>query len=231
MIKNYYIRRVLNASQLSKIDELIKTANENNFWHDGIKTGGGSHSVKSNTELSDAEISRKINNEIMTSLDSDKEFLSFTCADSTALNIISRTKSGNYYNPHMDNWKNGDYSTTVFLNSPENYDGGELCLYFGNDEEKKVKLDAGWAITYPTGILHRVNKVVSGSRYVSVFWTKSMVRNPEIRNLLYQIDTLISLIEKNASPVHKTNCQSAFEDPLFIANNLKNEIMRIHGNK
>jgi PKHD-type hydroxylase len=231
MITNYYIRKILNESELSRINELIHISNENNYWGDGIKSGGGSHSVKKNTELSDDKISKEINDIIMESLDKDRKFLSYTVADSTNWAITSKTSSGNYYHPHMDNWKNGDYSTTVFLNSPDDYVGGELCLYLGNDGEKKIKLGAGWAITYQTGILHRVNEVIRGTRYVSVFWTKSLIKNPEIRNLLYQIDLLTELIEENYSPIHKKTFESALRDPLFVANNLKNEIMRIHGEK
>lgn len=231
MILNYYIRKLLDDSELDTIKNLIEVSNQNNFWHDGLKTGGGSHSVKNNTELSDDNISKKINDIIMSALDRDNGFLSYTVDNQTGWNIVSKTTSGNYYHPHMDNWENGDYSTTVFLSNPNDYEGGELCLYLGNDGEKKIKLDAGCAITYPTGTLHRVNEVISGTRYVSVFWTKSLVKNPEVRNILYQVDLLTNLIEKNSPPIHKKNCESALKDPMFIVKNLKNEILRIHGKK
>lgn len=230
MICNYYIRKILNDSQISEVKKIIDLANQNDSWEDGLNSGGGFSSVKKNTELYDFELSKKINSMIMKSLDCDRKFISFTCAKETGTNIISRTQSGNYYNPHMDNWNNGDYSTTVFLNGPDEYDGGELCLYFGNDGEKKVKLDAGWGITYSTGTLHRVNEVISGTRYASVFWTKSLVQNSEIRSIIYQIDTAKEIIEQCASPVHMTTCDSAFKDPVFILSNVKNELLR-HYNK
>jgi PKHD-type hydroxylase len=128
----------------------------------------------------------------------------------------------------MDNWQNGDYSTTIFLSNPEDYIGGELCLYFGNDEEKKIKLDAGWAITYNTGILHRVNKVVSGLRYASVFWTKSSIRDVNVRNINFQLSNLIELLEKNYTPIHVHDFDSSLQDPIFLAKNLQNEINRLY---
>jgi PKHD-type hydroxylase len=229
MMNNYYVRKVLDEEQIKLSQELLEYANKNDLWHDGLSTGGGSKSIKSNKELSDFEMTQTINNSIMSALDSDSHFLSFTAASTTHVNIISKTETGNYYNPHLDMWENGDFSTTVFLNSPDEYEGGELCLYFGNDSEKLVKLEPGWAITYPTGLLHRVNVVTSGVRYASVFWTKSKIKDYKIRNIFYQICLIEEIIEKENIPMHYTDCKVALKDPLFIINNLKNELCRYYG--
>jgi len=228
MITNYYIRKVLDKNSLDNIKNLLKNADNNNFWINGLNSGGGKQSIKSNLELSDINISSTINSYIMSSLDTDKKFFSFTSPSESNLNIVSKIESGNYYNPHIDNWRNGDFSTTVFLNDPDEYVGGELCISLGNDEEKKIKLDAGWAITYSTGILHRVNKVVSGTRYVSVFWTKSIIKDLNIRSINFQLGNLIELLEKNYNPIHVHDCHSSLQDPLFIAKNIQNEIYRVY---
>lgn len=226
---NYYVRKVLEKEQLEIIQNLLKHAEKNDLWRDGLNTGGGLSSIKLNKELSDFEMLSTINDCIMNSLDQDMNFLAFTAASSTELNIISKTESGNYYNPHFDSWHNGDYSTTVFLNDPETYDGGELCLLLGNDQEKKFKLDAGWAVTYPTGIIHRVNRVLSGTRYVSVFWTKSKIKNTFMRNINYQLELAIEDLKKKSDSYHYSDCDSAVRDPLFILKNIQNEIFRHYG--
>jgi len=228
MNNNYYIREVLKKEEVELIQKLLKVANENDFWQDGLHSGGGRHSIKKNSELSNLEISQEINNYIMNSLDKDSKFLSYTAASQSGLNIISKIESGDYYNPHVDNWKNGDYSTTIFLSNPEDYIGGELCMYLGNDEEKKIKLDAGWAVTYPTGTLHRVNNVISGIRYVSVFWTESIIKDSNIRNIIYELDNIISLLERNHTPIHVHDFESSLQDPLFITRNLQNDIYRAY---
>ncbi len=228
-MNNYYIRQVLSKDKINLIQELLEHANKNNFWRDGLTTGGGIKSIKNNKELSDIEMSQTINSSIMDALDKDEHFLSFTAASTTGLNIISKSEFGSYYNPHCDQWCNGEFSTTVFLSDPNSYEGGELCLLFANNEEKLFKLDAGWAVTYPTGTLHRVNKVLSGIRYVSVFWTKSLIKNPTIRNIYYQLSLIEELLEKNTDPIHHTDCMSTLKDPFFIAGNLKNEILRHYG--
>lgn len=223
-MKNFYIRKILNDEQIEHIRKLIENANAQNSWIDGLNSGGGEKRIKNNLELSDINISKVINDCIMNSLDSDIDFLNFTCPKSTNLNIVSKTTSGGYYNPHLDNWSNGDYSTTVFLNDPSDYDGGELCLYLGDDEEKKIKLDAGWGITYSTGIIHRVNKVISGTRYVSVFWTESLVKDSFIRFILGEISNAKKYVPQN--PVHLSSCLSASKDPSFILDSLKTQILR-----
>jgi PKHD-type hydroxylase len=226
---NYYVRKVLEREQVDLIQNLLKHAEERNLWQDGLNSGGGTSSIKSNKELSDLQMSQTINNCIMQSLDLDRQFLGFTVAKSTNVNIVSKLEFGDYYNPHYDNWSNGDFSTTVFLNDPTTYNGGELCLLLGNDEEKQIKLDAGWAVTYPTGILHRVNQVLSGTRYVSVFWTKSKIKNVVIRNIYHQLELVIEELEKNSNSIHYTDCKAAIKDPLFITKNIQNEILRNYG--
>lgn len=226
MIFNYYIRKILTDENLLEVNRIINSANDKDIWQNGLKSGGGTSSIKSNLELSCSTLSSEINSMIMEKLDFDNKFISFTTAKETGLNIVSKTSTGNYYNPHIDNWGNGDFSTTVFLNSPDEYIGGELCLYFGNGEEKKVKLEAGWGITYSTGILHRVNEVVSGVRYASVFWTKSHIKNSQVRSLIYNIELVKDLIKDYKIPIHPTTCESSLQDPIFILNNIKNELYR-----
>jgi PKHD-type hydroxylase len=79
-----------------------------------------------------------------------------------------------------------DLSITVFLNSPEDYDGGELVVQtaFG---EQRVKLEAGNAVMYPSGSTHRVAEVTHGERIVAVTWLQSMVRDTSQRELLYRL--------------------------------------------
>lgn len=230
-MKSFYVRKLLDKEHLDYIKNILNESNEKNFWEDGLNSGGGYRHVKNNLENSNIEFSSEINKIVMSCLDKDSEFLGFTCARSTNLNIISKTISGGYYNPHFDNWSNGHYSTTVFLNDPDEYDGGELCLLI-NDKEEKIKLDAGWAITYSTGTLHRVNKVISGVRYASVFWTESLLKDSFIREIYYQLSKLSEIYsKKEKNSIHMTNCLVAQNDPEFVINNIKNELLRRYGVK
>jgi PKHD-type hydroxylase len=228
-MKQYYIRKILDIYQLEKIKSLLEEANKNNLWQDGLNTLSGpnsSHNIKNNLELSDINIAKIINDYIMSSLDRDKNFLNFTVPSSTHLNIVSKTQENGYYKSHTDNWSNGDFSTTVFLNSPQEYEGGELCLYFGGEDEIKIKLDAGWGITYNTGIIHRVNKVKSGSRYASIFWTKTLIKDTFIRNIYSELGNIENILSNYNFHTHLLDCYSSTKNPKFCIENLKQEILR-----
>jgi PKHD-type hydroxylase len=80
-----------------------------------------------------------------------------------------------------------DVSTTLFLNEPHEYEGGELDLRFG-DFCISIKLPAGYAVMYPTGLLHRVKTVKSGVRKVIHWWDQSNIQNPFIRDSVVALD-------------------------------------------
>jgi len=84
-----------------------------------------------------------------------------------------------YYDWHIDQGKPVDNSTrkislTVFLNDPEEYEGGELELeIFGPLEKErsvKFKEPKGTVIFFPSDTWHKVNPVKSGVRKSLVTW-------------------------------------------------------------
>ena len=58
------------------------------------------------------------------------------------------------------------------------------------------KLEKGDAIIYPTTRLHGVNQVVSGLRLAAVTWMQCAIRNPEQRELLWQLRTATETLSK-----------------------------------
>ena len=107
--------------------------------------------------------------------------------------MFSRYGEGMGYGTHVDNaimsdaaLMRSDISITVFLSSPADYDGGELVIE--KDGERAYKLEAGSVILYPSTTLHRVERVTRGTRLVGVSWIQSMVRSPEDREVLFDLD-------------------------------------------
>lgn len=90
--------------------------------------------------------------------------------------IYSSMRKGDYYKPHIDSGELGHFSTTIFLNNPKTYVGGELELLI-DGELQTFKLRPGYGVIYETGTPHQVKEIVSGERKVLVFWTTSLISN------------------------------------------------------
>lgn len=111
--------------------------------------------------------------------------------------LLSRYEVGMSYGSHVDNalmgqGENGqryrsDISWTLFLSSPESYDGGELVIE-SSEGERQIKLAAGSAVVYPSSYLHRVEPITAGVRLAAVGWVQSLVRDPAQREILFDLD-------------------------------------------
>ena len=113
-----------------------------------------------------------------------------TCSNYRSGFTYKEYLSGDNYGWHSDEITNADgmrldVSTTLFLN--EDYEGGELELRLG-DYSVYTKLPAGWAVVYPTGIVHQVRPVTRGTRQVVHWWNQSNVRNPFVREALSHVE-------------------------------------------
>lgn len=111
----------------------------------------------------------------------------------------------NHYGFHVDNamrvLPSGDYvradvSATLFLSDPQTYNGGELVI---NDTfgQKKVKLQAGSMVIYPSSSVHQVTPVTHGERIACFMFIQSMVRAPGQRRLLYEMDMALLQLRQN----------------------------------
>ncbi len=108
--------------------------------------------------------------------------------------MFNRYGVGMGYGDHIDNalrggrnLMRGDLSATLFLNDPDEYDGGELVIEDAGGA-RSAKLPAGDMILYQAGTVHRVNPVTRGERLASFMWIQSVVRDHADRSLLYDLD-------------------------------------------
>ncbi|RAH38124.1 MULTISPECIES: Fe2+-dependent dioxygenase [unclassified Halomonas] len=110
--------------------------------------------------------------------------------------MFSRYQEGMTYGNHVDDAvmatpqgaMRTDLSFTLFLNDPDSYDGGELLMDTPAGEQT-YKLPAGGLILYPSSTLHRVEPVTRGERLAAVGWAQSQVRDPQQREILFDLDT------------------------------------------
>ena len=198
---------VLSKDEIRIINDLMAAAE----FHDGtVSAGSEARRVKNNEEMNLSEQdSQRLNNVVMGKLVQNPTYIAAAFASRIAAPYYAKYTRGMFYGNHVDDPVMGpphqryraDISITIFLNEPDEYDGGELVIQtpFG---DQKVKLPAGSAVMYPSGSTHRVAEVTRGERLVAVPWLQSSIRDPARREILYKLaqvrDSLIASAAESA---------------------------------
>ena len=188
---NYLTHQLLNSKELEVLKKNLNK--ENSLWEEGKRTAGNhAAKVKNNLQLRrDSDLSIKFSGLITKKILSNELIKSFALPKKIHGTIFSKSKSGMQYGRHIDNayMSSGraDLSFTIFLNSKDEYKGGELSIESFNSEEK-FKLNAGEIIIYPSTYLHSVEKVTDGERLVFIGWIESYVKSIEEREYLFDLD-------------------------------------------
>jgi len=188
------IDNVLTAEELQSIHSSLANAE---FVDGKLTAGRYAKQVKQNQQLSTKDTVAKSVKEIVTKgLYRSQLFRMAVKPKNIRSPLISRYQEGMSYGTHVDNALMGqgnnlmrsDISFTLFLNSPEEYDGGELVMETTQGEQS-FKLDAGAMVTYPSTTLHRVEPVTKGVRLVAVSWVQSLIRDPNEREIMFDLET------------------------------------------
>ena len=188
------IGNVLTEEQLTRVrGELGKLD-----FQDGRKTAGWhAKLVKNNEQLASGDKrAQKLKEEVSHSLNQHPVFQMATRPRRMTPVMFSRYRNEMTYGNHVDDPVMGqgenrlrtDISFTLFLSDPESYEGGELVTDTTAGEQR-YKLPAGAAVVYPSSTLHRVEPVTKGERLVAIGWIQSTIRDPQQREVLFDIDT------------------------------------------
>jgi PKHD-type hydroxylase len=184
---------------LINISNLLDTNKLTNIRH---SAGKAAQRVKNNEEMKQgSQQAEYLDHLLMGSLAENADFRSAALPYRVAQPVFARYTQGMRYGDHVDDPIMGggpdkfrtDVSITVFLNNPDDYEGGELIINttYG---EKAVKLPAGSAVLYSSNSVHRVTEITSGERLAAIVWLQSMVRDAGQRELLYQLDQARNLL-------------------------------------
>lgn len=204
---------VLTPGELARCRKMLEEAE----WVDGRVTAGHqSARAKRNMQLpEDHPAAGELGDMIVAALERNPLFMSAALPLKVFPPLFNRYEGGQAFDNHVDNAirqvtgtphrVRTDLSATLFLSSPEEYDGGELVVEdtYG---VHTVKLPPGHLILYPASSLHHVRPVERGARLASFFWVQSMVRDDGERTLLFDLDTAIQRIVRDA-PDHPSAVQ------------------------
>lgn len=187
---------VLLENELTTIRGLLKQAQ----WVDGRHTAGiQAAQVKNNQQLAEQDpLLANIRGIVLQALHRDPLFFSAVLPDKILPPFVNRYSGDtNHYGFHVDNAMRSmpdgsarvraDVSATLFLNDPDDYEGGELVVQdvFG---DQRVKLKAGAIVIYPSSSVHAVTPVTRGTRLASFMFIQSMVRDAAHRRMLFEMD-------------------------------------------
>jgi len=192
---------VLKPEQIKVLGEILQHAD----YVDGrLSAGKTARKVKKNHELAaDSKLHAQLNNIVMNALFNHPLYQAAVLPHRLATPFYARYEPGETYGQHVDDPIMGpmqgryrtDVSTTLFINEPDDYEGGEIVIQSQNGEQR-FKLAAGSAITYPSGSLHHVAEVTKGTRLVAVTWAQSLVRDAEKRELLFNLHKTREALQK-----------------------------------
>lgn len=207
------IPNVLAPAQVAEARQQLDSAD----WVDGRVTAGHqSARAKENLQLpEESPLAHKLGDSIVTALERNLLFMSAALPLRIFPPLFNRYSSGHSFGLHVDNAVRQvrgtahrirtDLSATLFLSSPQEYDGGELIVEdtYG---PQTIKLPAGHMVLYPASSLHKVQPITRGSRVASFFWIQSMVRGDSDRALLFDMDLAIQRLNRD-TPDHPSVVQ------------------------
>lgn len=195
------IPNLLNPEQVHRFRERLLAA----AWVDGRSTAGhAAQPAKRNQQLApDHPATQQLGDEILGLLGGNALFMSAALPLKVFPPRFNRYADGGTYDFHVDgsvmsvpgtpHRVRTDVSSTLFLNDPDDYDGGELVIQDSYGEQR-VKLPAGDLVIYPGTSLHKVTPVTRGERLASFFWTQSLVRDDGQRAMLFEMDGAIQAL-------------------------------------
>jgi len=180
-------------------------------FEDGRATAGRfAREVKANDQAIASPGLEAILSKVEAALMANPVFIAAARPRRLARLLLSRYREGQTYGTHVDDAIMGgartDLSFTLFLSEPDAYEGGALIVEDAL-EARSIRLDPGDMILYPSNTLHRVEPVASGERLAIVGWATSWVREPERREVLFDL-------EQSLTEVHAAEGKTALFDRL-----------------
>jgi PKHD-type hydroxylase len=198
------IPHVLTVEELANVRARLAGA----AWVDGRVTAGHQGAkVKANLQIAeDGQDARELGAIVLRGLERNALFMSAALPRHVYPPMFNRYEPGMDFGTHIDGAIRQigaqrirtDISATLFLNAPEDYEGGELLIEdtYG---AHSVKLPAGDMVIYPATSLHRVTPVTNGARIASFFWVQSLVKDDSERSLLFDLDRAIMELGQTVS--------------------------------
>lgn len=187
------LENLLTPAELERIRDGLASAP----FRDGRVTAGASaRQVKNNEQArGDDPVVTELARMVRGVLDEHGVFQALVRPVRWSNLMFSRYTQGHRYGLHTDDASmrddrgypfRTDVSFTIFASDRDAYTGGALRI-LGAGGDGIFRPSAGSAVIYPTGLIHEVTPVTSGTRLACVGWVQSSVRRTDQRELLFDL--------------------------------------------
>jgi PKHD-type hydroxylase len=201
------IPQVLTPDQLAAVHTALD--GDTAPWVDGRTTAGHQGAlVKRNHQLDEGSgMASELGKLIVAQLERNPLFISAALPHRVYPPMFNRYAAGMHFGTHVDGSirqipgtgqkLRTDLSATLFLTSPDQYEGGELVIDTDVGTQQ-AKFAAGDLVVYTATLRHRINTVTRGQRLASVFWIQSLIRDDMQREQLFELDRTIQKLTQRA---------------------------------
>lgn len=216
------VDQVLTQEDLAHVNAELDTLE----FVDGKNTAGvTARAVKFNEQLSKKDPRAKaLERFIVEAIQRNNLFLAYSRPRLLSPILFNQYQSGMAYGRHVDDaimgamparWRS-DLSFTLFLTKRDDYEGGALQIE-AFDGKRRVRLEAGQAIIYPSTTIHEVEPVIRGVRRAAVGWIQSFVRDETKRELLFDLLNVKNRLAESA----------ANRDDILVLSKIQSNLIRM----
>jgi PKHD-type hydroxylase len=192
ILMNLILQAVLGPEELAQVRERLRAL----AWAEGKRTAGAAAApVKQNLQAKgDDPRTLALERFAREALERHQLFAIAARPHRFSRLLFSRYEPGMAYGAHTDDalMASGaerlrtDLAFTLFLSDAAAYEGGALALETAMGEQA-IKLEAGDAVLYSAGSIHRVTPVTQGVRLACVGWIQSLVADSGQREILFDL--------------------------------------------
>lgn len=186
-----------NVLEDAELAALREAADALSFTDGRATAGKYARSVKNNEQAAASPDLDAIAEKVKATLRKNRLFKAAARPRHFVRILVSRYTPGMEYGLHVDdaimNGRRTDLSFTLFLSPADSYSGGGLVIE-DTLESRTIRLEAGELVLYPSNTLHRVEPVTEGERLAVVGWVTSWVRDPQRREVLFDLEMTASEI-------------------------------------
>ena len=188
----HVIADILTKEEVARLRLMLKSAK----WEDGRATAASYVEDRKDNQQVDRSSSDWPGMErlVFDALQRKRAFVRLARPAKMGGLLFNSYSDGGHYGPHYDDpvlkisgGFRTDVSFTLFLTSPEDYDGGALQIEHANGV-REFKESAGALVLYPSHLRHQVTPVTRGARLAAAGWIQSQVRDAQRRDILNDLE-------------------------------------------